>query len=98
MKDTEKAKELLGCENCQYRTVDCDSNNRCIYMNTIMEMAAWKEHQLIEKACKWLNEVVGDNQSKYVWYDSEEGFDGITEDLVEDFKKAMEECMIQKNK
>lgn len=54
-----------------------------------LDMAEWMKGYMIEKAVKWLNEVVEDNQSKYVWYDAEEGYAGIEEELIDDFKKAM---------
>lgn len=48
----------------------------------LLEMAEWKQKQMVEKAVKWLKE----NESSY-W--SEEV--ATPEELLDDFRKAMEE-------
>lgn len=49
----------------------------------IVETAEWADATMIEKACKWLNNV---NTDDYI----DSGIFQIT-DLISDFKKAMEE-------
>lgn len=52
--------------------------------NAMLEIAQWKEEQLIDKACKWLEENI-DN-----YYQTCE-FESFWDDMIKDFKKAMEE-------
>lgn len=89
MTNEEKATEL----GKKYQTPchgigDCEFEAR----QAALEMAEWKEQQMIEKACEWLEDMAcyyahweynGDTYEKEVVYD--------TEKLIEDFKKAMEE-------
>ena len=73
MTDKEKAQEI--CEKNKRFKVEC-SSLEC-YLSA-MEMAEWKERQMIEKACEWIR------------YNNENGgclYDG----WEQDFKKAMEE-------
>lgn len=52
----------------------------------LIKMAKWKEQQIIEKACEWLE----NNVDGYMVID--EGGDGFMHfSLINDFKKAMEE-------
>lgn len=64
------------------------NTNRTFYemaYNSAMEMAEWKEKQMIEKVAKWLESV-------NLEYYAQEIFGNIkTDELVEDFKKAMED-------
>ena len=46
--------------------------------NALMEMAEWKDEQIMEKTCNWLYSV-----AELTGYDSY--------DLIESYKKAMEE-------
>ena len=80
-----KAEELLYCVLKEHNWDVRKQITECA-----MLMAEWMKSYMAEKAVKWLNEVVEDNQSKYVWYDAEEGYAGIEEELIDDFKKAME--------
>lgn len=86
MTDLEKAKEIQKNDVCLCWNGGCPN-----VRDGAMKMAAWKQEQMIEKAVRWLNEVVKDEQSNYVWYDAEEGFCGITHEFIEDLKKVMEE-------
>ena len=57
-----------------------DSN----HYETAMEMAKWKEQQMIEKAVKWLYEHALDfNENGQKFYEQQQ--------LIEKFKQAMEE-------
>lgn len=47
----------------------------------LIKMAKWKEQQMIDKACEWLKEYGG-----VYWMDD---YDLPTDELVNDFKKAM---------
>jgi hypothetical protein len=53
-----------------------------------MQMAKWKEQQMIEKACEWLKDNV--NDSYLDWYDWEKCRLNKDE-LLRDFREAMEE-------
>ena len=55
-----------------------------------MEMAEWKEKQMIEKACEWLNNNTITSTNGYVVYTAS-SYDINKEEFIESFKKAMEE-------
>jgi len=55
-------------------------SNRCEIYDKCLEMAAWKEQQMIEKAVEWLEPVFKDLAGYY-----------CGGDLIEDFKKVMKE-------
>lgn len=57
----------------------------------LIKMAEWKEQQMIDKACEWLEENVFDYE--YIYYDVG-GFvspEFRIEEFINDFKKAMTE-------
>ena len=73
MTDEQKANELV-------KKHIFDSN----HYETAMEMAKWKEQQMIEKAVKWLYEHALDfNENGQKFYEQQQ--------LIEKFKQAMEE-------
>lgn len=83
MKDEDKVKEILGCPCC-FKNPDCEA---CFERIKLLEMAAWKEQQMIEKAAEWLLE----NAKEYVVYDFDAEDYSVREDLVDDFREAMDE-------
>lgn len=88
MTNEEKIKEIIGCKasncyNCEYTMVSTDKKfhrKGCRDMFHLREMAKWKEKQLIEKACEWLDL----NLQGGVHPQS-------STRLIGEFKKAMEE-------
>ena len=92
MNPIEKARELAHCDTCD----TCDNSNylipskNCILkidLSIAMQMHEWTKQQMIEKACEWLH----DNAKNYIDY-TEEGEIAFSEnDMVINFKKAMEE-------
>lgn len=52
----------------------------------ILKAMEWKEAEMIEKVVDFLRVICEDNSSNYVWYDAEEGYCGIDDKLIEDFK------------
>ena len=60
MKDEQKAMEIIGkgCqrENCLECGGSLSVENGCVQFRKLMEMAEWKQKEMIEKACKWLEE------------------------------------------
>lgn len=95
MINKEKANELLGCKNCQYKTSDCDQNGRCIYMNTIMDMAGWKDKQYEDKIRELLNKsfYLHPHNSNMICSDDFECNDSF-EDFVEEFIKRIKEIEV----
>lgn len=81
MTNEEKAREL-AIKSTKY----IDDNGKEMYNAfveaALQEMAEWKEQQMIEKACEWLN----DNLASF-WQCKL--YDDIT--FIDDFKKVMEE-------
>ena len=78
--DNQKAQEISD----SYYMPDTGFNREDLY-DAGMEMAQWKEEQMIEKACEWLK----DNANDYLdWYDWESCRVNIDE-LLYDFRKAM---------
>ena len=75
MTNEEKARELAA----RFGFLDDCIGDEKERFKTAMEMAAWKEQQMIEKACEWLEPVFKDIAGYY--YGGE---------LIEEFKKAME--------
>ena len=55
MTNEEKAKEMISMSNTNqvYDMVDFNALHEALYED-LMEMAEWKEKQMIEKACEWL--------------------------------------------
>ena len=90
---TNKEKALSIAESTvseRTRSLPANQIQKIIVRDACLEMAAWKQEQLIEKACEWLKE----NASKYI-YDREvsrykEPKLTISGKCWEDFKKAME--------
>lgn len=79
MTNEEKANEI-----CKRHIFDSNHYDGC------MEMAKWKEKQMIEKACEWLKDMAcyyahwecePDTYENVIVYD--------TEKLIEDFAKAI---------
>ena len=56
------------------------------YQQTAIDAATWADETMIKKACEWLKE----HGDKYTWYDEMEGESGLTNDFIEEFRKAME--------
>ena len=77
--DEEKAIELSSIYEI-YEAKDTDVYHACL------EMAAWKQEQIIQKAVEWLN----DNQRAYREYDESGFYHEKSQHFIEDFKKAME--------
>lgn len=84
MTDDEKVREIIKCGEW------CESINKCDYKNNgvncyvygiAMRVAAWKEKQMIERACEWLYDSIGGNIDNRISLDV----------FIEDFRKAMEE-------
>ncbi len=88
----EKAKEICGKGNPCCNKL-CQSCSLSFLIADVRQMAEWKDEQfkaekqaLIEKACEWLK----DNANDYLdWYDWER-CRVDKDELVYDFKKAME--------
>ena len=76
MNNEEKAKELIGCP-CPTKIRNCEA---CFDRIKVLEMAAWKEKQMIEKAVEWLEHIFKD-LSGY----------NCGGDLINDFKNYMQD-------
>ena len=76
----EKAMELAF----EYAPSLEDSPRTIVIDNACMKMAEWMKQQMIEKAVKWLKENAG-----MYWYD--DIYIDCPDELLENFKKAMEE-------
>ena len=93
MSDEEKAKvnDIISMSNTNqvYDIVDFNALHESLYED-LMEMAKWKEQQVIDKTCEWL-------KANADYYISDAGKDWISDwkldmdELLEDFTKAMEE-------
>lgn len=84
MKTEEKARELAS------ELIGEDQNQKPM-IDVIMRMANWKEQQMIDKACEWIEENIVDYED--IYYDVG-GFvspEFHIEEFIKDFKKAMEE-------
>lgn len=81
MTQEEKAKEIISVSNTNqvYDVVDFNALHEALHEDLI-EMAAWKEQRMIEKACEWLAPAFKDLAGYY-----------SGSELLDDFKKAMEE-------
>ena len=98
MTNEEKAKEIANKNYRHYEVeeivygeyyyVETDSKQEC--KQSALEMAKWKEKEMIEKACEWL-EKNARNARDYVWHDEAMCGAGVTDKFINDFKKAMEE-------
>lgn len=75
MTNEEKANEI-----CKRHIFDSNHYDCC------MEMAEWKEKQIIEKACEWLKENIHDY---YTTGDGGDEFEEWFDNMFEDFRKAM---------
>ena len=82
MTNEEKAKEIAS----KYERWNIEEDESDGAYKGALEMAAWKERQIIEKAIEWLKK----NADSYTWYNEFEGESGMIEEFIEDFKKAME--------
>lgn len=69
--------ETFGCPNCEAGKAE----------SACLEMAKWKEEQVIEKACKWLRK----HKDSYAVCDIRTDKMSVANKLVSDFKKAMME-------
>lgn len=80
-KDKEKAEENFRLYNPTYTpNISDDSYNECY--KSALQMAKWKEQQIIDKACEWWkNELTYPTmtQAEIDWYKTK----------IEEFKKAM---------
>jgi len=79
MSDKEKAKQIA--EESQILS-DFPHDYHSVEYGAL-EMAKWKDKQMIEKACKWLNDNVKVNGAFYCF--------AFKNKDIEAFKKAMEE-------
>ena len=85
MKNEAKAKKIASSQKIGYTvrysgyTYTEYSEEECY--KSAMEMALWKEQQMIEKACEWMF-------SNHIHYPNNRIG---TEQIIKDFKKAMEE-------
>lgn len=86
----EQLKNIL-IENKCIASGDWDNENPFvgIDLDALYDIFKKEKQQIIEKAVSWLNEIVDDDELKYVWFDKEEGQKGITQEFIDDFKKAM---------
>ena len=75
----EKAKEITK----DYAPVIEILDAKTVLYDAVMEMAEWKEQQMIEKALNWIHDNL-------CYYD-EDGFDADGNGILGDLKKAMEE-------
>ena len=84
MTNEEKAKEIAS-------RLPKSSNDKELYAYVAaLEIAAWKEAQMIRKAVEWLkNNIIGmmDGDLPYI----QSTYDVSKNEFIEDFKKAMEE-------
>lgn len=55
----------------------------------VLKAMEWKEEDMIKKVVDFLRRICETEDSKYVWFDTEEGHCGISDELIEDFKKEM---------
>lgn len=86
IKDKEMAELLAGTYQRQYHHntyPELSDNSEFVtskeeIKKACMQMAEWKYNQMIEKTCKWLEGI-----AESTWYDSY--------DMIESYKKAMEE-------
>ena len=87
MTDEEKIREILNCERCKkivaLAGVKC--NSPCDRFKDLMEMAAWKEQQMI-KCLEEHTHDYDDGDTEFAVCDWKK-----QEDFIEDFKKAVEE-------
>ena len=85
MANEEKAKEIAELHEIIYIANAGEHGSSYLECySSAMQMAEWKEQQMIEKACEWLER----NADKYV---ASYGFPTYqTGLLIMDFKKAME--------
>ena len=79
----EKAMEIIGngCqrENCLECGGKLSVENGCVQFRRLMEMAAWKEQQMIEKAAEWVKKnLIHRHESPLEIFN-----------LLDDFKQAM---------
>ena len=78
MTSEEKAIELVKqFQSCKDNGVSIDA----AVMACLMEMVEWKEKQMIEKACKWIE----DTYPNYIWSSV------LSTKVSEDFRKTIEE-------
>ena len=84
MNNEDKTKELVCDKGCT--GTYCEKyREKCDVFNAVMEMAAWKEQQMIEKSIEWLKDIM---------YFDEYGLThkkSTMEEFIHDFKQAMEE-------
>jgi len=89
MTQQEKAREIYkdNLYDCEVRGVVQDEQE-ILFM--LEKMAQWKQQQMIEKAVKWLK----DNAGTYHRFNvNENRFYYNYNILIDDFEKAMEECL-----
>jgi len=86
MTDIEKANDLA-----QYYSEESDYK-RTVGYDCAIEMADWKEQQMIDKACEWLGKNIGNYQNwEYNEFHQCVEYDGSfdIEKMISDFRKAM---------
>jgi hypothetical protein len=85
MTSEEKSKEILR----QFNFAGLH-NGRKVYgfaLDGMKQIARWKRDQMIKKACEWLKDNIDDY---YSVGDGGDEFDGYFDEMIVDFKKAME--------
>ena len=98
MTNEEKAKEILSCHKCPFRTgrphtsdIPEDACAVCFDYKSVMAMAQWKDEQLeaekqalIDKACEWLNNNMYEGTCEQMLSKKP----SLIRDLREEFKQA----------
>ena len=91
MTNEEKAQKIIGGGCNRQDCYECGGGlsvaEGCVEFKHLMEMAEWKERQMIEKACKWLKDDMLNQNAFQGRLERLEIIDGI----IERFKTAMEE-------
>ena len=82
MNNKQKAQEILNCKNCHIKLkaggVKCPPE--CTSFKDLMQMAKWKEQEIIDKASKWFEDNFKD------FFEEE-----MMSNIITEFKKAVKE-------
>jgi len=88
MTNKEKADQLVKLTHSYEEGLVYIHTDRVLYEN-LMEMAEWKERQMIEKACRWLDDNITNDPTRGL--NTKYGRSITHGELLQEFKKAMEE-------
>ena len=83
MTNEEKAQEIIGCnrENCLECGGSLSVEKGCVSFRRMIEMAEWKEQQMVEKAVEWIkSQMIPYGTSPLAIFN-----------YIEEFKQAMRE-------